>query len=142
MPPPRTASTEPRRAVPVPLLAVVIAVLVEAALLVAVGVFFLVELVVAEPTSTASALAIAALALLLGGCLGLCARGLRAGRRWARAPVMTWQLLLLLAVVPTLLHDRGWAAAGITALSLVTAVGLLLPSVVAATTERGDPPVV
>lgn len=120
----------------------VVAVLVEAALLAAVGVFFVVEVVVAEPTSTGTAVSIAALALLLAGVLVLCARGLLAGRRWARAPVMTWQLLVLLAVVPTLLGDRWWAAAGLAALSLVAAVGLLVPSVVAATTERAEPPVV
>lgn len=123
------------------LVAVVAAVSIEAVLLVAVAVFFGVELMVGEASDLFTAVAVAVLALLVGVFLALCARGLWRGRRWARAPVMTWQLITILAVVPSLGPGRWWIAGGLLVPCLVAAIGLLLPSVVAATTNRAEPPV-
>ena len=37
----------------------------------------------------------AGLAVLTGACLAVAARGLFFGRRWARAPVLVWELIML-----------------------------------------------
>ena len=126
---------------PLALVAVVVAVLLEAVLLVGVAVFIGVETLAGDPTDLVTAAVIGVLALLTGVFLAVCARGLWRGRRWARAPVVTWQLLMLLAVLPTLGEERWPVAVGLLALCLVAGVGPLLPSVVARTNERSEPPV-
>lgn len=123
------------------LVAVVAAVALEALLLVAVAVFFAVEVVVARPSDPVLASAVAALALLVGVFLAACARALWFRRRWARAPVVTWQLLTLFAVLPSVLGASWWAALVLLVLCVVAGAGLLTPKVVAETTARGRPPV-
>jgi hypothetical protein len=123
-----------------PLHAVVAAVLLEAVVLVGVAVFFVVEIFIAQPADSLAAAVIAALALLLGIFLTLCARALWHGRRWGRSPVITWQLLMLLGVVPSLLGERWWVAVPLLALCLVAGGGLLLPVVVKETTGTAEPP--
>ncbi|HEX5534915.1 MAG TPA: hypothetical protein VFX33_14340 [Actinomycetales bacterium] len=123
-----------------PLRAVVAAVLLEALVLVGVAVFFVVEIFVAQPADAVAAAVIAVLALLLGGFLGLCARALWRGNRWGRSPVITWQLLMVLGVVPSLMGERWYVAAPLLALCLVAGGGLLLPAVVKETTRSGEPP--
>jgi len=128
------------------LLAVVAAVGVEALLMLGVVVLYAVELVVADAADPRGAVATAVLAGLVGVGLALSARGLLAGRRWARAPIMTWQLVQVAAVALPLL-GAGTArsaalGAGLLVLGLVAGGGLFAPSVVAATTDREDPPVV
>ncbi len=83
-----------------------------------------------------------ALVFLVVFCLAIAlvlvaaARGLWNGRRWARSPVMTWQVLLVVL-------SLGWLGQQVTpwgiavlAVALVVGVALLLPSVVAATSLR------
>ncbi len=60
-----------------------------------IGVFLLVELVVATPTSALAAGFTTAMALLAGAALVLVARALRRGQRWARSPAVLVQLFLL-----------------------------------------------
>lgn len=69
--------------------------------------------------------------------LAVCARGLRDGRRWARAPVMTWQIMLVVLAVGWLGSGAPVWAVPVVVVAVAVAVGLLLPSVVAATTARG-----
>lgn len=59
------------------------------------AVFFLVELVVATPLSAPRAVMAALLTLVAGLGLLAVARGLRGRRRWARAPALVTQLLVL-----------------------------------------------
>jgi hypothetical protein len=120
--------------------AVVAAVLLEALILVGVAVFFVVEIFIARPADAVAAAVIAALALLLGAFLALCARALWAGRRWGRSPVITWQLLMVLGVVPSLMGERWYVAVPLLAMCLVAAGGLMLPVVVKETTHSGEPP--
>ncbi|SDQ08633.1 hypothetical protein [Quadrisphaera sp. DSM 44207] len=123
------------------LLAVVAAVALEALLLLGVVVLYAVELLGAGAVDAAGATATAALAGAAGLGLGACARGLLAGRRWARAPVLTWQLLQAAVAVPLLAGPWWWAGAGLLVLAVVAGVGLFAPSVVAATTAPQPPPV-
>ena len=115
-------------------------------MLLGVVVLYAVELVVAEAADPRGAVATAVLAGLVGIGLALAARGLLAGRRWARAPILTWQLVQVLAVAMPLLRGGAPLAGGIGAvllvLGLVAGGGLFLRSVVAATTDQQSPPVV
>ena len=70
--------------------------------------------------------------------LVLAVRGLWAGRRWARSPVMTWQVLLVVMAVGWLSSDPAWWAILVLVSALLIGVGLLLPPVVAATVERSE----
>jgi hypothetical protein len=123
------------------LVAVVAAVALEAGLLVGVAAFYLVLALGPDADEPGAAAATAALAALIGGFLILCARGLWRGRRWARGPVVTWQLLQLAVAVPAL-TGPGWpVGAVLVGASLLAGVGLLTPQVTRATASTADPPV-
>jgi hypothetical protein len=101
--------------------------------LVGLAVFFLVELIVASPTSAPRAVMAALLTLLAGLGLLAVARGLRRARRWARAPALVTQLLAL-PVAWGLVQGGRWYvgvplilwALGVLALLFTPAVGEVL----------------
>ncbi len=127
----------PSRRAPRLLAPLCLLVLLEAALLVGLGVAFAVEIVRGSQVVGAMAFLVV-FALAVAAVLALSARGLWRGRRWARSPVLTWQLFLVVLAVGWLqVEATGWAA-GILAVALAVAIGLLTPGVVAATTGRGD----
>ena len=79
-----------------------------------------------------------AFALGIAALLIASARALWRGRRWARSPVVTWQILLIAMSIGWLGVERtGWAVA-VLASALLVMVGLLLPAVVAATGGRAS----
>jgi hypothetical protein len=123
------------------LVAVVGAVALEAGLLLGVTVFYAARLLGQGAAEAGAATATSLLSALVGAFLLLCARGLWQGRRWARAPVVTWQLLQLTVALPAATGPRWWLGAGLVLLSVVAAGGLFVPSVVRQTTGRAEPPV-
>ena len=124
------------------LLAGVIALVgLEALLLLVAAAVVLVELARSSAADPGAAAATALLAVLLAVLLLSCARGLRSGRRWARGPVMTWQVLQILVVLSGALAGQLWLAAALVGASVFAAVVLVLPAVVAETGTGGDPPV-
>lgn len=111
-------------------------VLLESVVVAGLGIAFVVSLV-----RGATALA-APTAFLVVFCAGvttllvLAARGLWAGRRWARSPVMMWQVLLVVLALGWLGQEvTAWAVA-VLVVAVAVGVLLLLPPVVAATTQR------
>jgi hypothetical protein len=120
---------------------IVVAVVLEAVLLLGVAGMDALEVLRGDATEPGAGLALGALALLVGGFLLLCARGLWHGRRWARGPVVTWQLLQLVLAVPTVAGPGRVYGVPLVAVSLLVGIGLLTPRVVAATTSPADPPV-
>lgn len=68
------------------------------------------------------------------------ARALAAGRRWGRAPVLTWQLLQLAVALPAVRADAALIPVALLAASIAGAVGLFLPAVVRHTTADHEPP--
>lgn len=125
-----------------PLLVAVLAVLaLEVGLLLGVAGFSLVSVVRGVSAEPGMALASGALAALIGGFLGLCGWALWRGRRWARAPVITWQLLQLAVAAPAVTGPAWWAGLALVAASLLVGGGLLAPAVVRATASTADPPV-
>lgn len=115
------------------LVVVCVLVLLEAALLVGVGIAFGAQLVRGASVPGA---AVFLLAFMLGVAAVLVAsvRGLWRGRRWSRSPVLTWQLLLAVLSFGWLGVERTWWAGLVLAAAVVVGVGLVLPSVVAVTT--------
>lgn len=81
------------------------------------------------------------LPLAVAGGLVLALRGLARGRRWARAPIITWQLFQVVLLVPALSVAalRPWALAALLA-SVVVVVSLLTPAALRATAARQGPP--
>jgi hypothetical protein len=118
---------------------VCVLVLLEAALLVGVGIAFGAELVRGASVPGAAAFL---LAFMLGVAAVLVAssRGLWRGRRWSRSPVLTWQLLLVVLAFGWIEVEPTWWAGLVLVVAVVVGVGLVLPSVVAATTGTSAPP--
>lgn len=121
------------------LVAVVAAVALEAALLFGVAGFYVAR--ASGASDALGAVVAAALIALIGSFLLASARGLWRGQRWARAPVVTWQLLQLVVAVQLLSGPQWWLGAGLALLSVVAAGGLFVPSVVRQTTGQAEPPV-
>ena len=114
------------------LLACAALVALEAVALAGVAVFFVVEVVVATPADRVRALVAALLALVTAVGLALVARALVAGRRWARAPALVVNLLVL-PVSLDLVRGGRWYVGGPLALyALVVLVLLFLPATDAA----------
>ena len=124
MPPPSTPLRRPAA------LVVLIALVVAQGLgLVGLAIFFVVELVVATESSAARAVVAALLTLLGGVGLLLVARGLARARRWARAPALVTQLLVLPVAWGLVQGDRWYVGAPLIAWSLAVLVLLFTPAV-------------
>ncbi|WP_298992097.1 hypothetical protein [uncultured Pseudokineococcus sp.] len=110
---------------------VVVGLGVEALLLVAVALLYVVGTGEGLAASAGLAVGTAVLAVALAALLGGCAVGMARGRRRGRAPALVWQLLQLLVAVQVVLAETSgsstwWAALGVAALAAV--VGLALAS--------------
>lgn len=76
-----------------------------------------------QPLRTAT-LALAAIALVLGVGLAVCAWGVAQGATWTRGPVVTWQLLQAGVGMPVSTSSTWWFGVLLLALSVV--VGVLM----------------
>jgi hypothetical protein len=115
-------------------LGVVGLVLAQALVLVVAGVAMLVALVrgseMPGPVVFLVVMALGVAALLAGA-----GRALLRGHRWARSPVMTWQILLVVLSFGWIGSEAGPWAVGVLVVAVVVGVGLQLPPVVAWTTR-------
>jgi hypothetical protein len=101
-------------------------VLVEAgAALVGAGIY-LVELLTATATVRRNVAMLVVLLGLLGAGLLLVARGLLAGRRWARSPAVTWQVLLLAVAWYVVSAGHLLPGVALAAVAVVAAVAAVL----------------
>jgi len=124
---------------PALLLIVCALVTLEAAAFLGLGVAWTADVVRGAATMPAASLFLAAFGVGIAILLLLAARGLWRGRRWARSPVIMWQVLLVVL-------SLGWLSAQASVLGVVVlvvatlvGVGLLLPPVVAVTGRREGP---
>jgi len=113
--------------------------LLEAAAAVGLAVAWTVDLVRGVSVSVGATLFLVVFGLAVALVLAAAARGLWRGRRWARSPVMTWQVMLVVLSVGWIGADPAPWTWGVLVVALVVGVGLLLPPVVAATTAPGRP---
>jgi len=81
--------------------------------------------------------------LVFGGGMGLILtvmlRNLSRGKRWARGPLVTWQLFQLAVAVPLLQGSTPWIGIALLILAAVVLVGMFTPTVLALTTDRSGP---
>lgn len=121
------------------LLILTIAVWIETLALVAAGGFALFEM--ARPDATIAAdLFLAVFAWGVALLLFFAVRGLHAGRRWARSPVMTWQLFQIVIAVTWLTTAVHVGAIALLALAVVIIWALMSRSVVAGTAGESATP--
>ncbi|WP_456846524.1 hypothetical protein [Cellulomonas sp. P5_C6] len=124
---------------PALLLAVCLLVTLEAAAFLGLGIAWATDVVRGAATLPAASLFLAAFGVGIALLLLLAARGLWRGRRWARSPVIMWQILLVVLALGWLgAQTSAWAVVVLVVATLV-GVGLLLPPVVAVTARRQDP---
>lgn len=123
---------------PVPLVLVCVLVALEATAFLVLGIAFVVDLARGNAQSSAATVFLALFAAGVAALLLAGARGLWRGRRWARSPVVTWQILLVVLALGWFgVEPSVWAAA-VVAVAVLVGVGLLLPTVVAATTGTAE----
>jgi hypothetical protein len=110
-------------------------VLLEAALLIGAAIVLLVAAVVSDQENPAALVALAAVAMIVGGGLALCARGVTRGLRWTRGPVLTWQLLQAGVGMP-LSTTLWWAGVPLLAVAVVTGVLIAGRHVITQSSDR------
>lgn len=138
---PEDSVTESRRH---PLLvALAVLVFAECALMGAAAVYLVVELLVDEANSVASAIALTVLVVLATVWLAVIAVSTLRGAAWVRGAIVTWQVLQIAVAVGAFQGvfarpDIGWA---LLIPSLVALALLFTRPVLAATTRRDDTPV-
>ena len=130
---PTPAPARPDR--PAALVVVCLLTLLEAASALGLAVAWGVELVRGIAVRPAATVFLIVFGLAIALVLAASARGLWRGRRWARSPVMTWQIMLVVLSIGWLGVESSVWAWGVLAAAVVVGVGLLLPAVVAVTTE-------
>lgn len=114
----------------------------EAAALLGVGVWLVVQMLTTAPVSMGSAIFLVVLVFGFGAGLAAVAANLCRGFRWTRSAAFVWQLLMLTIAVPILLAGQVLAGVLMIVPALVVAVLLFTPSVVAFTLRTGaEPPV-
>ena len=120
------------------LLVVCCLVVLEAAAFAGLGLAVGAELVRGRATMPGATAFLAVCGLGVAALLGLCARGLWRGRRWARSPVVMWQILLVVLALGWYSAEASAWALVVVAIAVATGVGLLLPAVVRATTPPSE----
>ena len=103
---------------------VAVAVLIEAALVGGFGVYLAVSSVTSQATELPAAIVMAVFFLVVAAALVVLARALVAGRRWARSPILLWQVLLG-AVAAEALSIHRLVEVGVLALCLIAGLGVL-----------------
>lgn len=115
-------------------------VLLEACALIVVSGVAVASLVRGDAAPPGAMVFFAAFCLLVAVVLVQASRALLSGRRWARSPVITWQVLLGVMAVGWLGVEVTVAAAAVLLVAIAITVCLLLPAAVAFTTGTGRGP--
>lgn len=125
---------------PALVVAVCVLVLLEAAIFAGLGIAYVVDLLRGSNDLVGPTVFLALFFLAMAALLGLCVRGLWRGRRWARSPVVTWQVLLLVLALAAMSSGESTALSiGLVVLAGAVLVGLFVPTVHAATSGRSGP---
>jgi len=137
---PTDRSTAPRR--PALLWVLVVLLAAEFAVVAAAAGYLLVELVVAQPSSYASAVAVLVLTLIAAAWIGSIVVGTLRGRAWIRGAAIVWQVLQFAVGIGSLQGAFANASIGLWLIvpAVVVVVLLLVPQVVTATSRRDDVP--
>lgn len=121
------------------MLAIVIAAGIEAAALFAGALLLTVALIGGFTDDTSMAVFV----LVFGGGMGvlitLMIRNLVRGKRWARGPLITWQLFQLAVAFPLMQGSTPLIGVGLLILAVIVTIAMFTPGVLRATTDRGGP---
>jgi uncharacterized protein YaaW (UPF0174 family) len=112
-------------------------VALEAVSLLVAAVFLLVEALTSGGDNLAAGLSLAAIAIVVGVGLVICARGVARRQRWTRGPVLTWQLLQAGVGMPLSTSQAWWAGVLLLATSVI--VGVLIAGGRVITQPANDP---
>lgn len=123
----------------VPLLVGLAVVVLEAVVLVVLGIGVVVASVLDRGDMLGTNAGVLVVLVLIGGFLLLAARALWQGKRWGRGPVITWQLLQFFVAVTSWGSLEWWALIPALVLPVVVTVCLLLPASLASTAQHGRP---
>lgn len=138
-PPEPRPGTPGQTARPPALVALLVGVGIEIVVLAVAAVVVLVELVAGGSQSVGVSAFLVVFALGVAAVLAASARGLLHGRRWARSPVATWQILQIVVTVSSLqVGVTPWVVVGLV-LAVAVLVLLMLRPVVEATTRDARP---
>lgn len=108
---------------------------IEAVLLLVGAGFLLVEALTGQD-NLAAAIFLAAIAIVVGAGLAICARGVVRGLRWTRGPVLTWQLLQAGVAMPLSTSRAWWVGVPLLAVSIVVGVLIAGRQVITETSDR------
>jgi hypothetical protein len=111
-------------------------VLLESAVLIGAAVILVVAALASDQDNPAALAALAAIAIIVGGGLAFCARGVTRGLRWTRGPVLTWQLLQAGVGMPLSTTGAWWAGVPLLAVSVVVGVLIAGRHVITQPSER------
>ncbi|HEY5516093.1 MAG TPA: hypothetical protein VIK12_07795 [Pengzhenrongella sp.] len=139
--PPTARPSGPVPPRPAVLAVVCLAVLVQASLLIGLGIAWVTDLLRGASQVPGATVFLVLFAVGAAAVLIAAVRGLWRGRRWGRSPVITWQLLLVVMGIGWLRAEPSVWAVAVLASAVVAGVGLFVPRVVAATAGRGPVPV-
>lgn len=114
-------------------------VLLEAIVLVVLGIAVVASSILDHGALLGTNAGVLLVLVLIGGFLVLAVRGLWQGKRWGRAPVITWQLLQFAVAVTSWGALEWWALLPALVLPVVVSICLLLPESLAATAQHGRP---
>lgn len=134
-PSPTPAPDPSREPAPATLRAAWLLVGLQALGLVGIAVFYLVELAIASPDDVTRAVVTLLLALAAGAGLALVTRGLARRRRWARAPALVTNVLVLPVAWSLVTGDRWYVGMPLGAWSLAVIALLFAPPTEAALEE-------
>ena len=131
--PARTLPPEPPARPSVPLVTLCVVVAFEATLLIGVAGAYLVSVARGASGAPGTAAGIAGFGVVLASGLWWFAFALWRGQRWARGPLLTWQILQAATAVSLLSSPQWPIAATLLVLAVAAVVLLLVPLVVAGT---------
>lgn len=121
------------------LIALVVILFAESALLLAATIYLLVELVIATPDSLASAVALLVLTAAAAVWLALIAVNVLRGRSWVRAAIIVWQVLQIAVAIGCFQGTFAQPAVGWVLLVPALIAGLLVFSKPVIEATRRDP---
>lgn len=120
--------------------AIIIAGGIEAIALFAGGILLLVALIGGFTDDKSMAVFVLVFGCGMGLVLVLMLRQLLRGKRWARGPLITWQLFQIAVAVPLLQGSTPWIGVVLLGLAAAVTIGMFTPAVLAQTTDRSGPP--
>ncbi|WP_159622798.1 hypothetical protein [Ruania rhizosphaerae] len=123
----------------VPLRVALLLAVLEAAVLILVGVTGVVSSALAGGAMLAVNVGVLVVLVLFALLLAAAVRALHQGRRWGRGPVVTWQLLQVAVLVSSFAQLPWWLTIPGIASAIAVTVCLLLPTSLAATSGSGNP---